>query len=197
MILRVLKPQGIAGLIIAAALLALLLLQKGETRHWKKQSGQFEQLYDRQRTAFAETVASYRAAADRARAADAANLQRVAAEQRAINERTSDDYQARLAAAHALAHRLRAAATGSATDTGAGGAAPMPGLSAAAGGAAQGPGEDRFPLADRLVATEQAIQLDELIEWVRRQAAVPVNGRPVAWRPEGPVAGPAAADPNR
>ena len=51
-------------------------------------------------------------------------------------------------------------------------AAPMPGLSAAAGSAAQAAGQDRLPPADALTATEQAIQLDELIKWVRAQAEV-------------------------
>ncbi len=35
MILRLLNVQGIAGLAAAVALTLLLLLQKGETRHWK------------------------------------------------------------------------------------------------------------------------------------------------------------------
>ena len=48
----------------------------------------------------------------------------------------------------------------------------MPGLAAAPAGIAQTPGEDRFSDSDALTATEQAIQLDELIKWVRRQAAV-------------------------
>ena len=48
----------------------------------------------------------------------------------------------------------------------------MPGLSAAARSASQAPDEDRLPQADRLIATEQAIQLDELIDWVRAQAEV-------------------------
>ncbi|HEY8591881.1 MAG TPA: hypothetical protein VIL42_03335 [Sphingomicrobium sp.] len=176
MILRLLKPQAIAGITVAIALGLLLLLQKGETRHWKEQSSQFERLYADERTAFAATVANYRAAAERARAADAANLQRVAAEQRAISERTSNDYQARLAAAHALAQRLRGAAATAPADPRAGGTAPMPGLPAAAGRTAEGAGEDRLPVADALIATEQAIQLDELIKWVRAQAKVDRQG---------------------
>ena len=60
-----------------------------------------------EQAAFAGTVANYRAAAETARAADQANVTRVAAEQRAINERTADDFEARLAAARAAADRLR------------------------------------------------------------------------------------------
>ena len=64
-----------------------------------------------------------------------------------------------------------AAKPSAAADPGAG-RARLPGLSAAAGGAAEAAGQDRLPQTDALMATEQAIQLDELIKWVRMQAAV-------------------------
>lgn len=176
MILRLLGPQGIAGIAIAVALSLLLVLQKGETRHWKKQSSQFEHLYLREQAALAGTVANYRAAAEQARAADQANIARVAAQQRAINERTADDYQARIAAARMSAQRLRGQAASGSGDPRSGRAAPVPGVPAAAAGAAQNAGEDRFSLADRALATEQAIQLDELIKWVGRQAQVDPQG---------------------
>lgn len=51
----------------------------------------------------------------------------------------------------------------------------MPELSAAAAGPAQAAGQDRLPPSDALTATEQAIQLDELIKWVGAQAAVDPN----------------------
>ncbi|HEU4967351.1 hypothetical protein [Sphingomonas sp.] len=179
MIFRLLNIQGIAGLAVSIALGLLLIIQKGETRHWKKQSGQFEQLYHAGEAALAGTVANYRAAAEAARAADRANLARVAAEQRAINERTSNDFEARLAAARTLAQRLRGQAASPAADRGAAGAAAVSRLSASSGGAAQAAGEDRLSLAERELATEQAIQLDELIKWIRAQAGVePGAGRP-------------------
>ena len=179
MIFRLLNIQGIAGLAVSIALGLLLIIQKGETRHWKKQSGQFEQLYHASEAALAGTVANYRAAAEAARAADRANLARVAAEQRVINERTSNDFEARLAAARTLAQRLRGQAASPAADRGAAGAAAVSRLSASSGGAAQAAGEDRLSLAERELATEQAIQLDELIKWIRAQAGVePGAGRP-------------------
>jgi hypothetical protein len=176
MILRLLKPQGIAGIAVAAALALLLLLQKGETRHWQKQSGQFEQLYAGEKAAFAATMQSYRAAADQARAEDAANLQRVAAEQHAVNERTSNDYQARIAAARAVAERLRDETASGPTNPRAGGAAAVPGHPATAEGIAQAANQDQLSESDALIATEQAIQLDELIKWIRRQAAIDTDG---------------------
>ena len=174
MLLRLLGPQGVAGLAASLCLAVLLVLQKGETRHWRAQSAQYEQRLGAEQAAHAQTVANYRAAADRARAADVANSARVAAEQARINERTSDEYEKRLAAARAAAGRLRTATA--AADRGVAGNAPMPGLSTATGQFAEAAGQDR--LSDRLTATEQAIQLDELIVWVRRQAAVDPNGEP-------------------
>jgi hypothetical protein len=175
MILRLLGPQGIAGIAVALCLAALLVIQKGETRHWRRQSGQFEQLYRGEQAAFAGTVANYRAAAVTARAADAASAERVKAQQGAINQRSEHDYETRLAAARAGAQRLRVEAAAAATDSGRRGAAPVPGLSAAAGKPAQAAGQDRLPVDDALTATEQAIQLDELIKWVKRQSAIDPN----------------------
>lgn len=175
-LLRLLGIRGIAGLAVSIALGLLLVIQKGETRHWKKESGRFEQLYAQEQAALAATVTNYRTAAEQARASDQANSERVAAEQNAINERISSDYEARLAAARAAAQRLRLQSQTSAADPGRGGAAPVPQLSAAPGGPPQAAGEDRLPQSDALTATEQAIQLDELIKWIRRQAAVDPNG---------------------
>ena len=169
-LLRLFNVQGIAGIAVSLALGLLLLIQEGETRHWKKQSGHFEQLYSEEQAAHAGTIANYRAAAEAARAADAANLERVSAEQRAINERTSNDYETRLAAARFLAQRLRAEAA--AADPGSGAATPMPRLAASSRGADEAADEDRLPYSDALVATEQAIQLDELIRWIRKQSAI-------------------------
>jgi hypothetical protein len=175
MILRLLNWQGVAGLAASAVLGFLLAVQAIETRHWTKQSAHFEQLYVAEHAAFAATVANYRAAADQARAADRANAARVAAEQRAINQRTDDDYQTRLAAARADAQRLRLQSAAP-SNSGPLGNASVPGLSAAVRSAAQAAGQDRLRQPDRLTATEQAIQLDELIKWVRRQHAVDVTG---------------------
>jgi hypothetical protein len=172
MILKFLNWQGIAGIAASVALAILLVVQKSETRHWRKQSATFDQLYREEQSAFATTVVNYRAAADQARAADKANAERVADEQRIINERTAYDYQTRLAAARAAAQRLRVEAAAAAADPGARRGAPVPGLPPASRSVAQTASEDRLPQPDALTATEQAIQLDELIKWVRSQAKV-------------------------
>lgn len=173
--LRLLNIQGIAGIAVSLALGILLLVQKGETRHWQKQSCQFEQLYEQGKAALAGTVANYRAATDAARAADKAAAEKVEAEQRAINERTQNDYEARLADARSRAQRLRGGTAGPAADPGASGTASVSGLSAPARGSSESAGEDRLSDSDALTATEQAIQLDELIKWVKAQASVDPN----------------------
>ncbi|MFL6758468.1 hypothetical protein [Sphingomonas sp.] len=179
MILRLLNWQGIAGIAASVALAILLLVQKAETRHWRKQSASFDQLYRQEQSAFATTVANARAAADQARAADQANNRRVAADQRTINERTENDLEARLAAVRTRAERLRVQPE-AATNPRNGRNASMPALSAAAGGAAEAADQGRLSAGDALTATEQAIQLDELIKWVQAQAAVDNNPAAVA-----------------
>ena len=175
MILRLLNPQGIAGIAASLTLAVLLVMQKVETSHWKKQSSQFEQLYRGEQAAFAGTVANYRAAAEIARAADRANSERVADAQNTISERTCHDFEARVADARARADRLRQSAI-AAADPRSRRDSPMPGLPAGGAGAAQAAGQNRLPDADALTATEQAIQLDELIKWVKAQHAVGPNG---------------------
>jgi hypothetical protein len=174
-LLRFLNPQGIAGLAASLCLAILLALQKVETRRWKKQSGQFEQLYRAGQAAFATTVANYRAAADAARTADEANAERVASEQRAINEGIINGYEARLADARARAEQLRVEAADSATHRGRRGSASVPDLSSPAARTSQTAGEAGLPPGDALTATEQAIQLDELIKWAKAQAEVDPN----------------------
>ncbi|HET6535746.1 MAG TPA: hypothetical protein VFG41_06150 [Sphingomicrobium sp.] len=177
-LLRLLNAQGIAGLAVSLAFAILLLVQKAETRHWKQESGRFERLYRYDQSAFAGTVANYRAAADAARAADLANAERIAAGQHEINERTAHDYEARLAAARTLARRLRGQSATAATDSGRRASAPMPGLAAPTGGIAEAAGQDGLSDADALTATEQAIQLDALIGWVKAQAQVDPSADP-------------------
>lgn len=159
---------------IAAALVLALLV--ADRNRWKAKTAHYSDLLASARAAHAATVASYRVAAEQARRADAANAARVKASQAAINERTANDYETRIAAARASAGRLRRQA-GAGADSGGGGAKAMPGLSVAAEGVAQGARQDRLSPADALIATEQAIQLDELIKWVRSQARVDTTGR--------------------
>jgi hypothetical protein len=120
------------------------------------------------------TVARVRIASAEAGRRDLQNLRRVEAQQQDISKGIVDAYETKLADARARAERLRldAARAG----RGGGGGAAMPAAGAPAGRADAAPGQDGLPAADALIATEQALQLGALIEWVAAQAAVDVNG---------------------
>ncbi|MEO6433295.1 MAG: hypothetical protein ABIO29_04880 [Sphingomicrobium sp.] len=181
MILRFLNLQGILGLAAAAILSSFLGMARIDAGHWKRQSTRFEQLYRGEVASHAETIAAVRAARERAHAEDNANAKRVRDAQTLINQRTADDLETRLADARhrARAQRLRQQPQAPAGDSGRAGPA-MPGLPAAPGDPDHSTAQDRFPRPalgddDALLATEQAIQLDELIQWVRAQAAIDVG----------------------
>ena len=174
MIPRLLNLQGMIGLAAALLLVVLLTVKAGEARHLRKQSARFELLYLAEQGAAARTVANYRAAAENARAADRANAARVAASQRTITERTTNDFETRLAAARARARaeRLQRDRRSPAAAGGGARAASLPTAGATPGAPDPAAAQNGLPLADALIATEQAIQLDELIKWVNGQAAV-------------------------
>jgi hypothetical protein len=171
-------PSTLALKLVAAvcALLSVALLVQDRNR-WKSVAALRQEQLVAERSAHNATVANYRAAAERARREDAQNLARVKAEQAAINERTLDDYENRISAARTHAERLRSHAQSAATSPRGGGAAPMPRLPGSAEGTAQAAGQDGLSYADRLIATEQAIQLDELIRWVEAQGKVSPDGK--------------------
>lgn len=146
------------------------------------------------RSALQQTVNGYRVAERMARSQAEMNVARVETEQAQITQEIVDDYEARLADARARAGRIygpgslyRAAPARPAG--GGAGAAGVPGLRDAAASAGEAPGQDRLPAAgagdgsaagalsapDALIATEQALQLAALIEWVNRQAAIDVS----------------------
>jgi hypothetical protein len=160
---------------VAAALMLALLIH--DRNRWKAKTAHYSELLAGERAAHSATVANYRAAAEQARRADAENAARVKAEQAAINERTSNDFESRLAAARARADRLRGQSATAEADSGSRGAAAVPGIPASAQGPSQASGEDGLPARDALIATEQAIQLDELIKWVRAQSEVGANAQ--------------------
>src|SRR5689334_18926948 len=99
-----------------------------ESGRWKKQSGQFEQLYRTEQVNNAATVANYRAAAEAARTADLANAQRAAAEQQAINQRSENALEYRLADARNRAEQLRVQAAATAVNPGGRANASVPSL---------------------------------------------------------------------
>ena len=164
--------------ILGAALAAAALLWLIQSRdQWRDRARSNEQLLLQEQAAHAATVANYRAAAEQARRDDAANIARVKAKQANINERSANDFESSIADARARADELRGQGAGPAANPGARGAAPVPGVPITAGRSAEAARENRLPQSDRLTATEQAIQLDELIKWVRSQAGVDQDGK--------------------
>ena len=126
MIPRVLNLQGMIGLAASLLLLVMVLVKAGEARHSRKEAARFELLYLAEQSASARTIANYLAAAETARAADQANAARVAASQRNISERTTNDLEARLADARARALRLQLESRPAAAAGGSRGATPVP-----------------------------------------------------------------------
>lgn len=139
------------------------------------------------------TVASYRAATAEAELADRTNADRVLTEQQTITRNIVDDYQEQLAdvraRAAALDLRLRQRAEAGAGQ-GSGAAAYLSRPGSATEGAAAASGEAGLPagdidpqsacalsLEDAVTATEQALQLDALIDWVEAQALVDVGSQ--------------------
>jgi hypothetical protein len=169
---RILNLQGMIGIAASLLLLALVVVKAGEVRHWRKQAAHFELLYQSEQSAGARTIANYRAATEAARAADKANADRVAASQRIISERTSNDLETRLADVRARALRLQLENRAPAAAGRARGGPPVPAARQAPGAPGGPTQENGLSLTDRLLATEQAIQLDELIKWVNGQAAI-------------------------
>lgn len=162
---------------VSAGLLVVLALYAGfqamQARHFKK-------LYVSEQTAHKLTVANYRAAAAKAQADATANAKRVLTEQQQITQEVSSDYQKQLAdvRARADALRVRLASAGNPRGADAGRASQVP---APAGRPDAAPAQDRLPaegwaLEDRVIATEQALQLVALQDWVRKQAEVDSGG---------------------
>lgn len=127
--------------------------------------------------AFVDTIVNFTAASAKAQADAEANVIRVRLDQEKITDATVTRYRADLGSLRARFDRLRArdAAAGAA---GRADPAGLPGAGDTASGAAAPTGEDRLPapgalsLDDALIASEQALQLNALIDWVEAQAAV-------------------------
>lgn len=154
------------------------------TRGWIETAEQFERERDAERAAHRQTKTDYRNAQIEAARLESQRLDRVRTEQQEITDAVEADYSARLADARTRAERLREdlrtrSATRSEADP-----ITMPVLSAAGAGTSAAAENTRLPsgteqLERDLIATEQAIQLDALIGWVKRQAAVEVSGAEV------------------
>jgi len=108
-----------------------------------------------------------------ARAEDAARAARIERDQSRISEEVSNAYQAQLADLRRRYDAVRLHAAGAAAAaSGGGGIAPMPRLSDAADRIDGAAAQDRLPPEDALIASEQALQLKALQDWVRDQQGI-------------------------
>lgn len=122
------------------------------------------------------TKANYRAAQLRAAQLEQARLRSVQRQQEEVSHDVMQNYQRDLAAARARYERLRRdPGQGGAGVAGAPGGERLPCLSAPAAGPAQEACDRGLSDAERLVATEQAIQLGSLIDWAEAQARIDPN----------------------
>ena len=166
-----LAPYFAMGKLIALlGAVALICWQSSQIARWHRQFNSEHEAHLRDNAAHVQTVANYRAAAKAAEEADRANAARVKAAADQISKERSDEYKKRIADARARAERLRRLSQGEAGGADPCGAAAkdMPSVPKPAAGAAEATCKDRLPPSDQLIATEQAIQLDELIKWVKK-----------------------------
>lgn len=124
------------------------------------------------------TIANFIDASKAAQDAAEANAARVRTEQETITDAKLADYRADLVALRARFERLRARDAAAATDPRRADPAGLPQLPATPGRADAAPAQDRLPAAgelslpDALIASEQALQLQALIDWVAAQSAI-------------------------
>lgn len=168
----VFSKTGLKVVIGLAVALAVFLLVQDRNR-WKSTATLRQEQLNAEKLAHRTTVANYRAAAEEARRKDAENVLRVKAAADAIAKERENAFNARIAAARATASLRRNTATRA--NSGGAGTAPVSCVSAAAGGVTETTCEDRLPDSDRLIATEQAIQLDELIKWVKQALSIDIG----------------------
>lgn len=169
----------LAGLLIAALIFAGV--QSWRATSLSDQLDQARIALGAERASHEITKRDYAEAQAYAQGMEAARIAAVATAQQEISHDLKRDYRDRLARLRADYQRLRREADADRTAARAAADQPVSGLSAAPGRAAEA-AADRFParqseddLAWRLKASEQALQLDALIDWVERQAAIDPN----------------------
>jgi hypothetical protein len=154
------KEIAVGGIVLALALGFWMRGQRIDT---------LEARLVAEKARYEQQVSDYRAAYNKARADALAAARKVETEQERITHEVSADYQARLADVRARYSRLLAEANADSRDAG---EADLPGVSDATGGPDDGPAYCGLSLETRLVASEQALQLQALQDWLWGQVAV-------------------------
>lgn len=147
-----------------ALLLVALMLTRGTLASEKK-------AHSATKTAYAQFQADVKAKTELARLQDAANKARVERDQETVSRETVSEYQNELSALRARYDALRVRLAAKA-NPGSGGKQAVPSLPSGAG-RTDGPAvEAGLPPEDALIASEQALRLQALQEWVRGQTGV-------------------------
>jgi hypothetical protein len=169
-----LGKRSFAEIALIAVVAASLVIHLAEVHRLHKAEGQLlatSNALRKERLAHAADIARWKVGQAQADALAKANVARVTAEQKTIADERTKSYESRIADARARADRLRGASSihqGTADATG------MPGVPAAPG-LGQASGQGGLSAGDALIATEQAIELDELIKEWRKQSAIDPN----------------------
>lgn len=162
---------------IGVAVLAFMLFSaKHEAAKWERRTHAAMAQVEEERAAHLQTITNFRTAAYEAAKADAENKRRVEREVKEADQRRVASYEKRIADARAAAERLRREARAIEADPGRGGTSPVPGVPDPPGRVGEAPCDCGLSDAERLIATEQAIQLDELISWLKEIAGIDFQG---------------------
>ena len=129
------------------------------------------------RTALDRTRQDVRAATELARAKDQARAAEAERDQQTISLEVQHDYSKQLADLRSRYDALRLRAAASSADPGRGGGAAVPGLPEAPGSTDGSADEARLPAEDALIASEQALRLKALQDWVRGQEGIAQSER--------------------
>lgn len=172
--------------VAVAVLLVVALVTRGDLKEARADIVARTAERDQANANHRKTKANYRQAQAQAAEFDRRRLVRVKAEQEEITDEVVANYARRLADARARAEQLREQSRAGIDPGGAADRERVPGAVPPAGRADGATADTRLPLAvarDRpraqlerdLIATEQAVQLDELITLIERQSKVQVN----------------------
>jgi len=158
------------------AIIALLVLACGaqllRVRGLKSDLQEARQQTRDEKAAHTLTIANVRAAAEKARADDAAHARRVERDQNNVSTEVSRDYQEQLVDLRRRYHALRMRLGKTPADPGGAGVEAVPGLPGSAARPDGAAGQDGLPAEDALTASEIALRLQALQDWITGQLGV-------------------------
>jgi hypothetical protein len=157
--------QGLLGLLLLA--FALMWASKAAI---ERQNGKLKQQLAEASRMIVRIEEQVRARTEQARMQDLANAAQAERHQQEISREIANDYQTRLGDLRRRYDAIRMRTGEARADPGSRGNPDLPGVSPAAAGTDAPSGENGLPPADALIASEQALQLKALQEWVRGQA---------------------------